>query len=112
MEWLIAATIIASASALLVGGLVAANRSAEFRQEQALLTQCLATRLALLDEALAPGAPQTGTCFQPPDAVRWVLTSAEAPPPLAPLLQATITATRPNGHRAEIVTCRRPATVK
>ena len=107
IELLIASIVIASAGALLVGGLVAANRSSDLRIEQVLFTQALAGRLALLDDELSDQTPTHGTLPAPLDDVSWSLAWADAP--LAPLVQATLSVSRKD-HAADVVTYRRLVT--
>ena len=107
IELLIASLVIAAASALLVGGLVAANRSSELWSERLLFTQVLASRLALLDDELSDQTPTHGILPAPLEDVSWTLAWTDAP--LAPLVQATLSVSRKD-HAADVVTYRRLAT--
>ena len=106
IELLIAAVIAAAAGALLIGGLVAANRSAEIRMAQTLSTHVLANQLALLDNQLGPKTPITGTVSSPLGQYTWTLAWTEAP--LAPLAETTLTVTSPQGA-SHVVTYRQLA---
>ena len=103
IELLIASVVVAAAGALLIGGLVAANRSAEVRIDQTLATQLLASQLALLGDQLDPNTPTSGTFPPPLDEFAWTLEWTEVP--LTPLAEATITVTTKN-HVAHVVTYR------
>ena len=105
IELLIASVIIASAGAMLIGALVAANRGADLYGEHALDTQLLASRLALLEERVNKQMPMSGTFDPPLDDVEWRLEVSEAPPPLAPLAQVVISVER-NGAHSDVVTHR------
>ncbi len=101
LELLMASMVVAAAGALLVGGMVWANRGADLRIEQVLSTQLLASQLALLDGPLSPQTPRSGTCPAPLNEFTWTLQWKDAP--LAPLAEATLTVGR-NGHTAHVVT--------
>ena len=103
IELLIASVIAASAGALLVGGLVAANRSANLRVNAALTTQALATQLALLDDQLTPQMPTSGPCVAALTACTWTLVWTDAP--LAPLVEATLSVSS-DDRTAHVVTYR------
>ena len=103
IELLIASVVVASAGALLIGGLVAANRSAEARIDQILSTQLLASRLALLSDPLDPSTPTSGTFPSPLDEFTWTLAWTDAP--LAPLAEATLTV-ETKSRAAHVVTYR------
>jgi len=106
VELLIASVIAASAGALLIGGLVAANRHAELRIERALLTQLLASRLALLEEPLGEQTPTGGTVSSPQGEITWTVEWTQIPD--SPLAQTILTVRR-GGHEAHVVTYRRLA---
>ena len=103
IELLIASVIVASAGALLIGGLVAANRSADLRIDQTLSTQLLASQLALLDDQIDPNTSTSGTFPSPLDAFAWTLEWTDAP--LTPLAQTTLTVTT-KSRAAHVVTYR------
>ena len=103
IELLIASVIVASAAALLLGGLIAANRGSDIRIEQALSTQALASELAQLDEPLASDISTSGVCTLLKDGCQWTLSWVQAP--LDPLVAATLTV-RLNGHAYRLVTYR------
>lgn len=105
IELLMASLIASAAGALLVGGLVAANRSAALRIEQAISTQLLADRLALLDERISDATPRSGTFSPPVHGAVWALTVEPAADPLTPLLKATISVTHQE-HTTHVVTYR------
>lgn len=105
IELLIAAILIVSAGTLLIGGLVAANRSAALRMDRAVATQALASQLALLDDTLTMQTPTEGTIPGLQDA-SWTLSLAEASPPLTPLINSTLTVTY-HGRDTTAVTIRR-----
>ena len=104
IELVMAAVLLASAGAMLVGGLVAANRSSDARIEQALSTQVLASQFALLDEQITPQTPTRGTVSSPLGEYTWTLEWTKAP--LAPLVEATLTLSRKD--RASHVVTYRP----
>ncbi len=89
IELLIASVVVASAAALLVGGLVASNQCIERRIEARLATQLLASQLASLDDRLNDDLPSAGTFAPPLNTFAWTIERSEAP--LAPLLQTTLT---------------------
>jgi len=93
VELVMASLIVSVAGALLVGGLVAANRSTDLRLHQMLSTQWLANQLALLDDTLS-GSTATGGTFLPLDDATWTLSVEPADDPLKPLAKATIIVTR------------------
>lgn len=103
VELLIASVVVASAGALLIGGLVAANRSAEIRIDQALSTQLLASQLALLDDQLSSQTPRSGTFPAPLDEFTWTLEWTDTP--FTPLVEARLTAAK-KGRAAYVVTYR------
>ena len=105
VELLMASIVIGAAGAVLAGGLVAANRSAERRTEQVFLTQLLASRLALLDDRLQPGTGDRGAFPPPLEDYAWSLAVEAAPAPLEALAKATIAVTR-RGHTVDVVTYR------
>ncbi len=88
-----ASLIVSVAGALLVGGLVVANRSTDLRLHQILSAQWLANQLALLDDRLSDSTARSGT-FLPLDDATWALTVEPADDPLKPLAKAAITVTR------------------
>jgi len=93
VELVMASLIVSVAGALLVGGLVAANRSTDLRLHQMLSTQWLANQLALLGDTLSDSTPTSGT-FLPFDDATWALTVEPADDPLKPLMKAVFTVTR------------------
>jgi prepilin-type N-terminal cleavage/methylation domain-containing protein len=93
VELMIASLIVAAAGALLVGGLVGANRSTEYRLGQILSAQWLANQLALLDDRISE-ATLTGGTILPLDDATWTLSVEDADEPLTPLAKTTITVTR------------------
>ncbi len=101
-----ASVVAAAAAALLVGGLVAANRSAGLRIEQALSTQLLANQLALLGDQIADDTPTQGAFPEPLGTFSWSLEYADASPD--PLTHVTL-AVAHDGHEAHVVTYRRLA---
>ena len=101
-----AGVVVAVAGTILVGALVRANRSHELRIERALLTQLVASQLALLDDEITARTSTDGTYPAPLDDVRWTL--AWTPRPLAPLVQTTLTVSRKD-HDVHVVTYRRLA---
>lgn len=60
VELMIAGVIIAMTGALLIGGLLSANRSAEMRARQAVTAQLLASQLALIDGKINTDSPVKG----------------------------------------------------
>ena len=90
IELLIAATVVASASALLIGGLLAANRGTDLRIDQVLTTQVLASQLAQMDDALSPQTPTSGSV---PSLEGWTWTLQWNESPLTPLQETTLTLT-------------------
>ena len=105
VELLISSLVVGAAGALLIGGLVAANRSADWRIEQILTTQLLASRLALLDDSLSDTTLRSGIFPAPLDDFTWTLDIAGIDGPLAPLAQGTLTVTRKD-HASHVVTYR------
>src|SRR3989338_3780205 len=103
IELLMASVVVACAGALLIGGLVAANRSAEARIDQTLSTQFLSSQLALLGDQFDSNTPTSGTFPSPLDDVTWTLEWIDAP--LAPLAEATLTITTKD-RAAHVVTYR------
>ena len=107
IELLMASVVVAAAGALLVGGLIGANRSTALRVERILSTQLLASELALLDRQLGPDTPTSGHFSPPFEDVQWTL--AWTPTPRAPLVEATLTVSR-GDHHVDAVTYRQLAT--
>ena len=104
VELMIASLIVSAAGALLVGGLVAANRSTEYRLGQILSAQWLANQLALLDDRINDATPRGGTIL-PLDDATWTLSVEDAGEPLTPLAKTTITVTRKD-FTSHVVTLR------
>ena len=88
IELLMASIVVASAEALLISGLISANRGADLYVERALSTQLLASQLALLDEPLPHDVPTHGTFPAWPE-WSWTLQWQESA--FAPLQETTIT---------------------
>lgn len=106
MELLIASALLAAAGALLAGGLLWANRSADARAQRALLTQLLASQLNDLDETLT-GQELTSGAFDPPvDDAAWALDVQPLDTPENPLRRVTLTVTS-HGQSVQAVTYRR-----
>lgn len=104
VEVLVAAVIVAAAGALLVGGLVGANRSADLRVERVVAGHLLASRLALLPEAVSDTTPTAGTFPEPLAGYTWTQTRTPSQM-LAPLEELTVTVSR-QGRRLDAVTAR------
>ncbi len=97
IELLMASIVVASAGALLVSGLLSANRGADLYVERARLTQLLASQLALLDEPLPHDASTQGTFPGLPD---WSWTLQWQASPFSPLQETTMTvAHQAQAHR-------------
>jgi len=109
IELLIASTLIASAGALLAGGLATANRQADRRIAQALSTQAAASTLALLDDRVGSEAPSSGTLPPPLDGCRWTLEVTDPDPVLVPLAKIVLTV-RGNGQTVSLTTYRQRST--
>ncbi len=103
MELLVASVVVSAAGALLVGGLVQANRSAGLRVERIVSTELLASEFALLESPLHPQQPSTGPCTPSMDDCAWTL--RWTPAPLVPLVEATLAVER-KGSTAPVVTYR------
>ena len=103
IELLIASVVIASVGSLLIGGLIAANRSADLRIEQTLSTQLLASQFALVHDRLSPDMPTRGTWTTPSGEFTWMLTWS--PAPRSPLAETTLTVTKQD-HANRVVTYR------
>ena len=103
IELLIAGVIISLGSALLIGSLIGANRSADRRIEQAILTQLAASQLALLDNQVTRDLPAAGTIPLPDGDAAWSLQFTDAPHP--PLLEANVQVSK-GDHTAHVVTWR------
>lgn len=108
MELLMAAALLAAAGALLAGGLLWANRSAEARAQRALLTQLLASQLNDLEETLTGDEPTEGVFDPPVDEAAWMLDIQPVEAPENPLRRVTLTVTH-HGQSAHTVTYRRLA---
>ncbi len=92
VELVMASLIASAAGALLVGGLVAANRSTEYRLYQIFSTQGLANQLALLDDRISDSTPMSGTLAF--NHGSWTLAVEAADESPTPLARATITVTQ------------------
>lgn len=103
LELLVASVVVAAAGALLVGGLVQANRSGGLRIDRIVSTELLASELALLDGPMSPQRPSGGPCAPPLDDCAWTLRWTEAP--LVPLVEATLAVER-KGGTVQVVTYR------
>ncbi len=103
IELLMASVIMAAAGALLMGGLVAANRGADRRIEQSLMTQTLANRLALLDDQPASINVVHGTDETPLGSIAWEVQWHDMSG--VPLTEATVTVTH-NDRTTRLVTYR------
>ena len=95
LELLVASVVVSAAGALLVGGLVQANRSAGLRVERMISTELLASELALLDGPVDPQQPSGGPCAPPLNDCAWTL--RWTPAPLVPLAEATLAVERKSG---------------
>lgn len=104
IELLMASVVVAAGGAMLIGGLVAANRSRELRIEQLLATQLLAGRLAELDDEIGAETPMSGTFAEPLDEFAWSLEHNDPSPD--GLAQATLTVSH-DDHHTHAVTLRR-----
>ena len=103
IELLIASVVVASAGALLIGGLVTANRSAQIRIDQTLATQLLASQLALLDDQFQPKTPRQGSMEPPLEDDTWALEWSETP--WTPLVEAKLSVSH-KGQAVDAVTYR------
>jgi Tfp pilus assembly protein PilV len=65
IELLLASVLMAAAGALLMASLIAANRGASLRSDQALMAHALASQLALLDDPLPAVLPEAGPMDEP-----------------------------------------------
>lgn len=108
MELLIAAALLASAGALLAGGLLWANRTAETRAQRAVLTQLLACQLSDLDGTLTGQEPAAGAFDPPVDDASWTLDIQPPDNPDSPLRRVTLTVSY-HGQSVQAVTYRRLA---
>ena len=106
IELLIASSVAAGAAALLAGGLMAANRSADRRVEQARLTQLLASRLAELDDPLQDDAAASGAFPTPYEGFAWTIERINAPQEPVGVFRLQVTH---EGHTVDAVTSRRIA---
>jgi type II secretory pathway pseudopilin PulG len=72
VELLMAGVVVASAGSLLAGGLMTANRGAQLRRQQILMTQALASQFAQLDDRVVDASGETsGTLLPPLETMRW-----------------------------------------
>ena len=106
IELLMASIVVAMAGAMLMGVLIASNRSAKLRIEHTLLTQLAASQLSLIDDPLTDQTPTQGAFAPPLEDFTWSLTRTDAP--LKTLAQATLTVSHDH-HHADVVTYRRKA---
>lgn len=103
LELLMASAVGAAAAAMLVGGLIASNRSSVLRVERAVSTQLLASQLALLDDVIPSEAETSGNYPAPLQDFTWALEWTETP--LAPLAETTLTVKK-GDHATHVVTYR------
>jgi|GEM_PF-2711331 len=104
IELLIASVLVGAAGALLVSGLVTANRGADRRITQILSTQLLASQLALLDDQIGPKTPTHGTLSSPLGECTWTLEWTQTS--LTPLVQATLSLEQKDHQTSHVVTYR------
>jgi prepilin-type N-terminal cleavage/methylation domain-containing protein len=104
-ELLVASVILASAGALLAGGLLWANRSIEARAQRAHVTQLLASRLSLLEETLTTQEPQAGLFDPPIEGAAWQLELQPVDGTDGVLQRVMLTVTQ-GGQAASVVTYR------
>lgn len=105
LELLVASVVVATAGALLIGGLVWVNRGAGLRAERIVSTERLASELALLDGPVSQQTPDRGPCTPPLADCAWTLRWQEVPLAPAPLAEATLTIGQPD-HTVHVVTYR------
>ena len=89
VELLIAATIIASGSALLISALVASNRSSSLRIEPTIINQAMASQLALLEDELRFDSTTSGLCLYPYENFNWKIHWEKMS--LSPIAQVALT---------------------
>ena len=104
IELLMAAVIASSVAALLIGVLIAANRGASLRKDQAVATQLLASQLALLPDTLSLTAPLQGSCEGSYPDCRWRL---EHEPTATPSLEKVVLTLEMQGRVFQASTYRR-----
>ncbi len=103
LELLIASLVVAGTGLLLFSGLAQITRSRQLKQEQTIMRELLANRLALL-ETVTEGEQVDGACEAPYETYRWtVSTSAGALPSVA---HVTVSITSPSAHTMDASTVR------
>lgn len=103
IELMIAGVIVALTASLIVGGLVAANRSGELRTRQVIANQLLSSQLASLTDSLASPQPQEGGFPEPWTDSHWSLTVADTDTHGLKQLDLTVTH---QGHSVHATTFR------